>query len=124
MKKTWLIVCIILFVVFVIPYAKVEILSINAEEKLKDFDISCYDNIYCEGTPKVYDCKIFEYRKEEYAKVFYVFGDCEYGVMSELEWNHQNGCWDDVGGYVMWSVHGGNASEYSWPLYYPLQALF
>ena len=60
----------VFFLIFVIiPYAKVEILSINAEEKLEDFDITCFDNIYCEGTPRVYDCKIYSYYEKKSTKV-------------------------------------------------------
>lgn len=108
----------ILVLVFAIPYATVEILSINAEKKLESFDISCFDNVYCEGTPEVYDCKIYSYRKDEQAKVLYVFGDCEFGVMVKLEWNQTKHCWELVDGRNLWSVHGGSAQEFYWPLYY------
>ena len=121
MKKTWRafwILVVFLVVVFAIPYTRVEILSINAPQKLETFDISCFDNVYCEGTPEVYDCKIYSYCKEKYAKVLYVFGDCEFGVMVNLEWSHANQRWIFVDGRNMWSVHGGSAQEFYWPLYY------
>lgn len=108
----------VLVLLFVLPYAKVEILTINAEEKLKSFDISCFDNVYCEGTPEVYDCKIYSYWKENRAKVLYVLGDCEFGVMVELKWNHDRDCWELARGQNMWTVHGGSAQEFYWPLYY------
>lgn len=113
----WIAVGLLLLVV-VFPYAKVEILTINAEEKLKSFDISCFDNVYGEGTPEIYDCKIYSYSEKKQAKVLYVLGDCEFGVMVELEWNQQNDCWELVGGQNMWTVHGGSAQEFYWPLYY------
>ncbi len=113
----WLVISLIL-VIFVFPYAKVELLSINAEKKLERFDLSCFDNVYCEGTPKVYDCKIYSYLKEKRATALYVFGDCEFGVMVKLEWNNNNHCWELVDGRNMWSVYGGSAQEFYWPLYY------
>ena len=113
----WIIVAALLLV-FVFPYAKVEILSANAEEKLESFDLSCLDNVYCVGTPKVYDCKIYSYRKQANAKVLYVLGECEYGVMIELEWDHTNGCWEVVDGRNVWTIYGGSAQEFYWPLYY------
>ena len=121
-RKKWPAVCatiaafILFFVVF--PFVKVEILSINAEEKLESFDLSRFDNVYCEGTPEVYDCKIFEYRKLDHATVFYVLGDCEFGVMVKLKWNAQDICWEMEDWRNMWTVHGGSASEYYWPPYY------
>jgi len=121
MYRKWLTVGIIVglvLLIFVIPYAKVEILSINAEEKLKSFDISYFDNVYCEGTPKIYDCKIYEYNKEQYAKALYVLGDCEFGVMLELQWNRDRSCWEFLRGQNVWTVHGGSAQEFYWPLYY------
>lgn len=113
----WIAVGLFLLV-FVLPYAKVEILTVNAEEKLRSFDISCFDNVYCEGTPEIYDCKIYSYSEKKQAKVLYVLGDCEFGVMVKLEWNQQNDCWELVDGRNMWTVHGGNAQEFYWPLYY------
>lgn len=127
MKKKWYALCIIVgFVVFffIFPYAKVEILSIDAEEKLESFDISSFDNVYCEGTPQVYDRKIYAYRNEEYAKVLYVLGECEFGVMVELMWNDDRDCWEKYDGRVMWTVHGGSAQEFYWPLYYADELLF
>lgn len=121
MKKKWYVFCIVvafLLLIFVFPYTKVEILTINAEEKLESFDISCFDNIYGEGTPNVYDCKIFSYRKEKRAKALYVLGDCEFGVMVKLKWNHSNSCWEIEDKQTMWTVHGGSAQEFYWPLYY------
>ena len=112
----WITVGVLL--VFVFPYAKVEILTVNAEEKLAQFDLSCFDNVYCEGTPTVYDCKIYSYRKEETAKVLYVLGDCEFGVLVDLEWNDSKECWELADGRNVWSTHGGNAQEFYWPLYY------
>lgn len=108
----------VLMLLFVLPYAKVEILTVNAAEKLKAFDISCFDNVYCAGTPEVYDCKIYSYHKEKRAKVLYVLGDCEFGVMVELTWNHDADCWELEDGRNMWTVHGGNAQEFYWSLYY------
>lgn len=108
----------VLLALLVFPYIKVEILTINAEEKLKSFDISYFDNMYCEGTPEIYDCKIYAYRKDKFARVLYVLGDCEFGVMVDLKWNHINACWEFSNGQNMWSVHGGNAQEFYWPLYY------
>ena len=121
MKKKWHVLLIlvgILLLVCALPYAKVEILSANADRKLESFDLSCFENVYCEGTPKVYDCKIYAYSKERNAKVFYVLGDCEYGVMVDLEWNDAGQFWELVDGRTMWSIHGGNAQEFCWPLYY------
>lgn len=97
---------------FIIPYAQVEILTLTKltpNETLKDFDMSCFDNVYTQGAPEVYDCKVFSYHKEEYAKVLYVFGDCEIAVMAELEWNTDNDCWDLTASTTMWSTNGGNA---------------
>ena len=115
-------VCLVLIVlfllVFVIPYAKVEILSIDAEEKLESFDLSCFDNVYCEGTPAVYDCKIYSYSKEKCAKVLYVLGNCEFGVMVDLKWNHSKHCWEIENGQTVWTIYGGSAQEFYWPLYY------
>ena len=121
MKKKWnalwiIVACVVLFIIF--SYAKVEILSIDAEEKLESFGISCFDNVYCEGTPQVYDRKIYAYRKEENAKVLYVFGECEFGVMVELKWNNDLDCWELENYQTMWTVHGGSAQELYWPLYY------
>ena len=113
-----LVVVAILLLVFVFPYARVEILTINASKKLETFDISCLDNVYCEGTPKVYDLKIYSYRKQKSAKVLYILGDCEFGVMVQLKWNHTNDRWEIVEGKNMWTTHGGNAQEFYWPLYY------
>lgn len=121
MKKKWYalwIIVVVLLLVFVAPYAKVEILTINAEEKLAQFDVSCFDNIYCEGTPAIYDCKIYSYQKEKNAKVLYVLGDCEFGVLVDLEWNESKECWELADGRNVWSTHGGNAQEFYWPLYY------
>ena len=113
----WIIVCILLlFVVF--PYIKVELLSINADEKLKSFDLSGFGTVLFEDVPTVYDCKIFSYHKEQCAKVLYVLGDCEYGIMVKLEWNDDSNRWDLASSQVMWSVYGGSASEFYWPLYY------
>lgn len=121
MKKNkrglWLIIGA-LILIFVIPYARVEILSIDAPRKLASFDLSWFDNVYCEGTPEVYDCKIYAYSQERYAKVLYVLGDCEFGVMVELEWNHSDGCWEFVNGRDVWTIYGGSAQEFYWPLYY------
>lgn len=117
-KYTFWIAVAVLLLICVFPYAKVEILSINADKKLEKFDISCFDNIYCEGTPNVYDCKIYAYHKKKCAKVLYVFGNCEFGVMAKLEWDHTNSCWKLVDSKNMWSVHGGSAQEFCWPLYY------
>ncbi len=120
-KKKWIFLWFILGFVFlfiVFPYAKVELLSINAEEKLKSFDISYFDNVYCEGTPKVYDCKIYSYQREKAAKALYVLGDCEFGVMVELTWNQQRDCWEFADGKTMWTIYGGSAQEFYWPLYY------
>ena len=111
-------VVVLFFVLVVIPYINVEILSINAEEKLASFDLSCYDNIYCEGTPLVYDCKIYSYQERKKAKVLFVLEDCEFGLMADLEWNNEKNCWEDAGGRLMWTVHGGSAQEFYWPLYY------
>jgi hypothetical protein len=108
----------ILVLIFALPYAKVEILSINAEHKLEAFDVSCFDDVYCEGTPEVYDCKIYTYSKEHHAKALYVFGDCEFGVMVDLEWNPTKRSWELVDGRNMWSAHRGSAQEFYWPLYY------
>jgi hypothetical protein len=113
-----LIAVVILLLLVVFPYARVEFLSVNAEEKLKDFDLSCFDNVYCEGTPQVYDLKLYSYREAKSAKALYVFGDCEFGVMVELAWNRANNCWDLVDGRNMWTTHGGSAQEFFWPLYY------
>ena len=127
MKKKWYAVWVavgFLLLFFVFPYAKVEILTINAEEKLRSFDVSYFDNVYCEGTPDVYDCKIYSYSREKCAKVLYIFGDCEYGVMVELKWNHQSTCWEFSKGQNMWSAHGGNAHEFYWPLYYAKELYF
>ena len=120
MKKryVWLIVLAMLLLVIVLPYARVELLSTDAEQKLASFDLSCYENVYCEGIPKVYDCKIYSYRAESSAKVFYVLGECEFGMMVQLKWDEMNACWEHVSGQVMWSSHGGNAREFYWPLYY------
>ncbi len=121
MKKRqclWIAV-VVLLIVFVLPYTYVEILSINAEKKLEDFDLSCFNNVYCEGTPEVYDCKIYSYQKEKSVKVLYVFGDCEFGVMVDLEWDPTNACWELVDGRNMWTTHSGSAQEFYWPLYYP-----
>lgn len=121
MKKKWYVLWIIvafLVLFFVFPYAKVEILSRNAEEKLSAFDISCFDNVYCEGTPQVCDQKIYAYREEEYAKVLYVLGECEFGVMVELKWNADRDCWELADSINLWSTHGGSAQEFYWPLYY------
>lgn len=111
-------VAVVLLLIFVFPYVKVECLSNNADKKLERFDISCFDNIYCEGTPNVYDCKIYEYCEKKCARVLYVFGNCEFGVMVNLEWDHNNSCWKLVDSKNMWSVHGGSAQEFCWPLYY------
>lgn len=108
----------IFMLIFVLPYAKVEILTVNAEEKLKAFDISCFDNVYGAGTPEVYDCKIYSYWKENRAKALYILGDCEFGVMVELKWNHDENCWELESARNMWTIHGGNAQEFYWPLYY------
>ena len=108
----------VLLLIFIIPYIRVEILSINAEEKLASFDLSCFDNVYCEGTPRVYDCKIYSYQEQKKAKVLYVLEDCEYGVMVDMVWDDDKNCWEDAGGRVMWTVHGGSAQEFYWPLYY------
>lgn len=116
-RALWIAVAVLLLV-FVFPYARVELLSINAEKKLEDFDITCFDNVYCEGTPAVYDCKIYHYWKEHYAKVLYILGDCEFGVMIELKWDQTNACWEIAGGKTMWTVYGGSAQEFYWPLYY------
>ncbi len=127
MKKKWYILAIIaavLLLVFAIPYAKVEILTINAKEKLAQFDLSCFDNVYCEGTPAVYDCKIYSYREGKSAKALYVLGDCEFGVMVKLEWNQTSACWELVDARNMWTIHGGSAQEFYWPLYYARQLLF
>ena len=113
----WIVVGIFVLV-FALPYAKVEFLSINAEEKLNSFDTSCFDNVYCQGTPKIYDCKIYAYKKENSAKVLYVLGDCEFGVMVDLKWKNDTQCWELADGRNMWSVHGGSAQEFYWPLYY------
>ena len=119
MKISWRALWIaILVLVFVIPYANVELLSINASQKLAAFDISCFDNVYCEGTPDVYDCKIYSYSEEKHAKVLYVFGDCEFGVMVNLEWCHVNQCWKFVEGRNLWSIYGGSAQGFYWPMYY------
>lgn len=120
MKKKFLlwVVIVLWLVVFVFPYATVEILSVNSENKLQAFDISCFDNVYCKGTPKIYDCKIYAYRKNQSAKVLYILGDCEFGVMVDLEWNHTNQSWNLVEGKNMWSIYGGSAQEFCWPLYY------
>ena len=107
-----------LVLILALPYVKVEILSIKAAEKLEAFDISCFDGVYCEGTPEVYDCKIYAYSKENHAKALYVFGDCEFGVMVDLEWNQSKRCWELVDGRNVWSAHGGSAQEFYWPLYY------
>ena len=115
----WSVVACLLFLCLVIPYIKVEILTVNADEKLKDFDLSCFDNVYFQGTPPVYDCKIYSYHKEESAQVFYVFGDCEIAVMVDLEWDKKQDCWSLVDGQTMWSTWGGSADEFCWPLYYP-----
>lgn len=122
MKKKWYAIgalVLVLLLCFVFPYAKVEILSLNASEKLEKFDLSCFENVYTEGTPKVFDCKIYCYDAERYAKVLYVLGDCEIAVMVELEWNDENACWDLSTEKVMWTIHGGSAQEFYWPLYYP-----
>ena len=121
MKQKWYALWIIVGLIvlfFIFPYAKVEILSINAEKKLDSFDISYFDNVYCERTPEVYDRKIYAYRKEEYAKVLYVLGECEFGVMVELKWNNGRDCWELEDYQTMWTVHGGSAQEFYWPLYY------
>lgn len=119
-KKWWAIwiVVSILLLVFAFPYARVELLTRNAEKKLESFELSCFDNIYCEGTPLVYDRKIYSYRKNDSARVLYVLGDCEFGVMVELRWNHNNDCWELLDYQNMWTVHGGSAQEFYWPLYY------
>lgn len=121
MKKKWYIffsIAVVLLLFFVIPYAKVEILTINAAEKMESFDISCWDNIYCEGTPRIYDQKIYSYRQQKDARVLYVLGDCEFGVMADLKWNHADSCWELVEYKTMWTVYGGSAQEFYWPLYY------
>ena len=120
MKKRyaiWFVIGVLLLLI-VFPYAKVEFLTINADKKLESFDISYFDNVYCEGTPKIYDCKIYSYQKDRYAKVLYVLGDCEFGVMVELRWNQQRECWEFENGQNMWTVYGGSAQEFYWPLYY------
>ncbi len=118
-RKYLLIGLAVLILMFVLPYAKVEILTINAEKKLETLDMSYFENIYEEGIPEVYDCKIFKYSNKKSAKVFYVFGECEYGVMTELEWNDAENCWEIVDERCMWTVYGGSAQEFYWPLYYP-----
>lgn len=121
MKKEWhtfLIILGFIVIFFIVPYAKVEILSTNSEEKLGSFDISCFDNVYGEGTPEIYDQKIYEYRKERYAKALFVLGECEFGVMVELSWNSDRDCWELEDYQTMWTVHGGSAQEFYWPLYY------
>ena len=121
MKKKWYALWIVvgsIVIFFIFPYAKVEILTIDAEEKLESFDISCFNNVYCEGTPEVYDRKIYAYKKEKYAKVLYVLGECEFGVMVELKWNDERACWEFEDCRNMWTVHGGSAQELYWPLYY------
>ena len=68
MKKRyaiWFVIGVLLLLI-VFPYAKVEFLTINADKKLESFDISYFDNVYCEGTPKIYDCKIYSYQKDRY----------------------------------------------------------
>ena len=118
-KRTILLLIIVFSVLFVIfSYAKVEILSINAEEKLASFNISSFDNIYCEGTPTVYDRLIYNFKHEGYAKVLYVLCECEFGVMAELRWNSNRDCWELEDYQTMWTVHGGSAQEFYWPLYY------
>lgn len=117
-KKILLYILILVLVLIVLPYAKVEILSINADKKLESFDLSCFDNIYCAGTPYVYDCKIYSYWPRKYAKVFYVFGNCEFGVMAKLKWNSSENCWEHSSSKTMWSAYGGSAHEFYWPLYY------
>ena len=121
MKKTRYLlfgIIVVFLLLLVIPYAKVEILSVNAAEKLESFDVSCWDNIYCEGTPQVYDQKIYSYRQQKDARVLYVLGDCEFGVMADLEWNQSDRCWELMEFKTMWTVHGGSAQELYWPLYY------
>ena len=121
MKKSvlfWGCMAAILLFLLIIPYLKVEILTINAEEKLEAFDISCFDNIYCEGTPRVYDRKIYSYQEKKNAKVLYVLGDCEFGVMVNLVWNDHDNCWDLADTRNVWTVHGGSAQEWYWPIYY------
>ena len=112
----WIVGIVLFLLVF--PYIKVEILTINAREKLESFNISYFDNVYCEGTPEIYDCKIYAYKKDQYAKVLYILGDCEFGVMVELKWNNQDECWEFSNGQNLWSIYGGSAQEFYWPLYY------
>lgn len=114
----WIVIGI-LVIALVLPYVVVEIQSIDAEQKLASFDLSCFDNVYGEGTPEVYNRKIYSYYEGKCAKVLYVLGDCEFGVMVELEWNATDACWQLVDARNMWTVHGGSAQEFCWPLYYP-----
>ncbi|MBQ8383169.1 MAG: hypothetical protein IJX47_08205 [Clostridia bacterium] len=108
-------ILVILLALLIVPYIQAEILSRNADQKLADFDPSELQAIYDE---LIYDIKILSYKERESAKVLYIFGDCEYATLVDLEWNDQQVCWEITHEQLQQTAHGGSADEFYWPFYY------
>ena len=108
-------ILVLLLALLIVPYIQAEILSRNADEKLADFDPSELQEAYAE---RIYDVKIFSYKEKQSARVLYVLGDCEFVVLVDLEWDHEQNCWAIDFAQVQQSAYGGSASEFYWPFYY------
>lgn len=111
-----ILILLLLFIMVIIPYARVEVLTLATKNELLHTDLSSLNNIYGSGIPELYDIKVYSYHHKSNAKAMFVVGDCEFGLMVDLTWD-ENAQWIIQDHEVMWTVHGGSAGEWFWPYY-------
>ena len=109
-KKALAVVSVILAAIFLLPYLCVEGLTLCVASKFESEAFPAYSDT-------VHTIKVYSYIPGVYAKVYYVLGDREYGIMQEYEWDDATSLWVQTRGKCMWSRYGGSAQEWFWPLY-------